>query len=160
MHPLPDMRLPFEDALSNRRVLVTGHTGFTGSWACVWLRSIGCEVIGLALPPDTTPSMFNALGLGEKVTSVIGDISDPQVVNDTVARFQPDLILHLAAQPLVRRAYREPSLTFMVNTQGTAHVLDAARRHKTVKGVLCITTDKVYRNNEWVRPCRRVSCKS
>lgn len=154
MHPQPDLLLSFEAALSNRRILVTGHTGFTGSWASLWLRSIGCEVIGLALPPDTTPSLFNALRIEEEITSVLGDISDPQVVNDTIAQFQPDLILHLAAQPLVRRAYREPSLTFMVNAQGTAHVLDAARRHGTVKGVLCITTDKVYRNNEWVWPYR------
>lgn len=154
MHSSPDTRLPFEDALRNRRVLVTGHTGFTGSWASTWLHSIGCDVMGLALPPDTDPSLFNALGLDEKITSVIGDICDPRVVDDTVARFQPDLILHLAAQPLVRRAYREPSLTFMVNAQGTAHVLDAARRSKAVKGVLCITTDKVYRNNEWVWPYR------
>ena len=155
MHPQTDeTRLPFEAALSKQRILLTGHTGFTGCWASLWLRSIGCEVIGLALPPDTTPSLFNALGLEDEMTSVLGDITDPRVVDDTVARFQPDLILHLAAQSLVRRAYREPSLTFMVNAQGTAHVLDAARRNKKVKGVLCITTDKVYRNNEWVWPYR------
>lgn len=154
MHSPQKIRLPFEEALGNRRILVTGHTGFTGSWASVWLLSIGCEVVGLALPPDTTPSLFNALELEKKITSVMGDIADARLVDDTIARFQPELILHLAAQPLVRRAYREPSLTFMVNAQGTAHVLDAARRHKCVKGVLCITTDKVYRNNEWVWPYR------
>lgn len=154
MRPLPVSRLPFEDELSNRRVLVTGHTGFTGSWASAWLLSIGCDVVGLALAPDTEPSLFEALRLDEKMESVIGDISDPQLVDEAVARFQPDLILHLAAQPLVRRSYREPALTFMVNAQGTAHVLDAARRQKSVKGVLCITTDKVYRNNEWVWPYR------
>ena len=154
MQSQPNARLPFERALACQRILVTGHTGFTGGWASVWLHSIGCEVVGLALPPDTTPSLFNALELDQKITSILGDIADPQVVEDVIAKHQPDLILHLAAQPLVRRAYREPSRTFMVNAQGTAHVLDAARRHKKVKGVLCITTDKVYRNNEWVWPYR------
>ncbi|QNK75826.1 CDP-glucose 4,6-dehydratase [Variovorax sp. PAMC28562] len=146
--------LNFEKALRSRRVLVTGHTGFTGSWACLWLREIGCEISGLALPPDTAPAMFEATGLAAELASVYGDISDPEVVHEAIERHQPELILHLAAQPLVRRAYREPARTFMVNAQGTAHVLDAARNHKCVKGVLCITTDKVYRNDEWVWPYR------
>jgi CDP-glucose 4,6-dehydratase len=118
------------------------------------MREIGCEVSGLALPPETTPAMFEATGLAVDIPSVYGDISDPQVVHQAVERYKPELILHLAAQPLVRRSYREPARTFMVNAQGTAHVLDAARSHKCVKGVLCITTDKVYRNDEWVWPYR------
>lgn len=133
---------------------MTGHTGFTGSWACLWLDAIGCEVSGLALPPDTKPSLFEAAGLQQDVRSRFGDIADPAVVDEAIEQYQPELILHLAAQPLVRRAYREPARTFMVNTQGTAHILDAARRNKGVRGVLCITTDKVYRNNEWVWPYR------
>ena len=98
--------------------------------------------------------MFSATGLATEVASIYGDISNPEVVGEAIERHQPELILHLAAQPLVRRSYREPARTFMVNAQGTAHVLDAARRQKCVKGVLCITTDKVYRNDEWVWPYR------
>lgn len=148
------VRLPFEEVLKSKRILVTGHTGFTGSWACLWLQAIGCEVSGLALAPDTQPAMFDATGLQADIPAVLGDISDPAVVDRALEKFDPDLILHLAAQPLVRRAYREPARTFMVNAQGTAHILDAARRNKRVKGVLCITTDKVYKNNEWVWPYR------
>ncbi|WP_436315116.1 CDP-glucose 4,6-dehydratase [Variovorax sp. LjRoot84] len=150
----PSNRLPFEKTLQAKRILVTGHTGFTGSWACLWLKSIGCEVAGLALPPETNPSLFEALGLASDMPSLFGDISDPAVVHDAIAQTRPELILHLAAQPLVRRAYRDPARTFMVNAQGTAHVLDAARQSKDVRAVLCITTDKVYRNNEWVWPYR------
>lgn len=146
--------LAFEASLRGKKVLVTGHTGFTGSWACLWLRSIGCEVSGLALPPETSPAMFDAVGLASEIPAVIADIADPQIVLEAVGRFAPELILHLAAQPLVRRSYADPARTFMVNAQGTAHVLEAARHCKSVKGVVCITTDKVYRNNEWVWPYR------
>jgi CDP-glucose 4,6-dehydratase len=146
--------LPFEQILQSKRILVTGHTGFTGSWACRWLQAIGCEIAGLALPPDTTPALFDAAGLASSVPTTFGDISDPDIVGEAIERFCPELILHLAAQPLVRRAYREPARTFMVNAQGTAHVLDAARRHGRVQGILCVTTDKVYKNNEWVWPYR------
>ena len=144
----------FEQSLKRRKILVTGHTGFTGSWTCLWLQSIGCQISGLSLPPETQPALFDATGLGADVPGVFGDIADPTVVHDAIAAFQPDLILHLAAQPLVRRSYREPTRTFMVNTQGTAHVLDAARQVPSVKGVLCVTTDKVYKNHEWLWPYR------
>lgn len=154
MQKTAPVRLPFEEVLSSKRVLVTGHTGFTGSWTCLWLQAIGCQVSGLALPPDTTPSLFDAADLARDVPAVLGDIADADVVQEAVARFEPDLVLHLAAQPLVRRGYREPARTFMVNAQGTAHVLDATRQSSSVKGVLCITTDKVYKNNEWVWPYR------
>ncbi|MGJ7508099.1 CDP-glucose 4,6-dehydratase [Variovorax sp. GT1P44] len=140
--------------MQSKRILVTGHTGFTGSWACLWLQTIGCDVVGLALPPETQPALFDAVGLAPDIPSTFGDISDPRVVHDVIDRHRPELILHLAAQPLVRRAYREPARTFMVNAQGTAHVLDAARHDKGVRGVLCVTTDKVYKNNEWVWPYR------
>lgn len=144
----------FERSLVGRKILVTGHTGFTGSWACLWLQAIGCDIHGLALAPETQPSLFEETRLAADVPGIEGDIADPAVVLQAVAAFEPELILHLAAQPLVRRAYREPARTFMVNAQGTAHVLDAARQVTSVKGVLCITTDKVYRNNEWVWPYR------
>ncbi len=148
------VRLKFEDNLTGKKVLVTGHTGFTGGWACLWLKSIGAEVAGFSLAPETTPSLFDEIGLESEVTHTLGDICDFDALLKAVEAFQPDLILHLAAQPLVRRSYREPLQTFMVNAQGTAHVLEAARLVKSVKGVLCVTTDKVYKNNEWAWPYR------
>lgn len=144
----------FEKVLGDKRIFVTGHTGFTGGWACLWLKSLGATVHGFSLPPETTPSLFDALHLEDDIPTTFGDIRDAQALRRAVEAFQPDLILHLAAQPLVRRSYRIPVETFEVNAQGTAHVLEAARHVKTVKGVLCITTDKVYKNNEWAWPYR------
>ncbi|MGX4643847.1 CDP-glucose 4,6-dehydratase [Massilia sp. SYSU DXS3249] len=144
----------FEQALAGKKVLVTGHTGFTGGWACLWLKSIGAEVRGFSLAPETTPSLFEAVGLAGEVPTTFGDICDLGLLTDTIRAFAPDLILHLAAQPLVRRSYREPVSTFAVNAQGTAHVLEAARLVKSVRGVVCVTTDKVYKNNEWAWPYR------
>ncbi|WP_322015062.1 CDP-glucose 4,6-dehydratase [Paraburkholderia sp. J12] len=139
----------FELALADKKIFVTGHTGFTGSWVCLWLRMIGAEIAGYSLPPETSPSLFAAAGLEKDVSTTFGDIVDYDHLLESISSFEPDLILHLAAQPLVRRSYREPLNTFLVNAQGTVHVLEAARSVKSVKGVLCITTDKVYKNNEW-----------
>lgn len=146
--------LQFESRLKGRTILVTGHTGFTGGWVCQWLKNIGAKVNGFSLPPNTTPAMFEALGLALNVPTTFGDICDFDFLYKSVEDLQPELILHLAAQPLVRRSYQDPVNTFLVNVQGTAHVLEAARLVKSVKGVLCVTTDKVYRNNEWVWPYR------
>lgn len=142
-------RLGFENALAGRKVLVTGNTGFTGGWACLWLQAIGAKVAGFSLEPETTPSLFDALGIRGEFPHTAGDIRNYDSINTAVQEFEPELILHLAAQPLVRRSYREPLSTFEVNAQGTAHVLEAARHAKSVCGVVCITTDKVYKNNEW-----------
>lgn len=144
-----DYQLHFEKPLAGKRILVTGSTGFTGGWACLWLKRIGAELAGFSLAPETTPAFFDALGLGDEFVTTIGDICDYDAVLTAISDFQPELILHLAAQPLVRRSYREPLSTFAVNAQGTAHVLEAARQVKSVRGVVCITTDKVYKNNEW-----------
>ena len=141
--------LPFERALSGKRILVTGNTGFTGGWVCAWLELIGADITGFALSPETTPSLFDALDLESKMRTVVGDICDYDDLLAAVATHEPELILHLAAQPLVRRSYREPVRTFAVNALGTAHVLEAARSIKSVRAVVCVTTDKVYRNNEW-----------
>ncbi|MFC5461331.1 CDP-glucose 4,6-dehydratase [Massilia niabensis] len=149
-----DHRHLFEHNLAGKKVLVTGHTGFTGGWACLWLKSIGALVHGFSLAPETTPSLFEAVGLANDVPTTFGDICDLDLLTDAVRAFEPDLILHLAAQPLVRRSYREPVSTFAVNAQGTAHVLEAARSVKSVRGVVCVTTDKVYKNNEWDWPYR------
>lgn len=145
--------LKFESRLQGRKVLVTGNTGFTGSWVTHWLHDIGVECMGFSLPPETDPSMFEATGLVQGPFVVSGDIRDFQSVLATMDDFRPDLVLHLAAQPLVRRSYREPLETFETNAQGTAHVLESARR-TGVKGVVCVTTDKVYSNHEWEWPYR------
>lgn len=147
-------KLRFESVLSGKKILVTGHTGFTGGWACLWLKSIGAELAGFSLPPTTTPSLFECLSIENEVASTFGDICDFGKFYQTVNDFKPDLILHLAAQPLVRHSYEQPLATFAVNAQGTANVLEAARLVPSVRGVLCITTDKVYRNNEWPWPYR------
>lgn len=144
----------FEKSLAGKRIFVTGSTGFTGGWACLWLKSIGAELGGFSLAPETTPALFDALGLESEFATTIGDICNYDAVYEAVRTFQPELILHLAAQPLVRRSYREPIATFAVNAQGTAHVLEAARHVKSVRGVVCVTTDKVYQNNEWAWPYR------
>lgn len=146
--------LPFEAVLTGQKILVTGHTGFTGGWACLWLESLGAQVSGFSLQPDTVPALYDELGFSIRMLSILGDIRDYGLVLGAVEQFQPDMILHLAAQPLVRRSYREPVRTFAVNAMGTAHVLEAARTVKSVRAVLCITTDKVYKNNEWPWPYR------
>ena len=147
------MLASYEKALAGRRVLVTGHTGFTGAWTCLWLSLIGARTFGFSLAPNTAPSLFEALNLNE-VKSWFGDIRDFDVLESAVQCAAPELILHLAAQPLVRRSYVDPVGTFAVNAQGTAHVLEVARRCSTVRAVVCITTDKVYRNHEWPWPYR------
>jgi len=141
--------LRFEESLAGKKIFITGHTGFTGGWVCLWLKSIGVNVVGYALRPDTVPSLFQALNLASDIPTTFSDITDFENLYKSIRFHEPDLILHLAAQPIVRRSYREPLATFLVNAQGTAHVLEAARSVKSVKGVLCITTDKVYKNNEW-----------
>ncbi|WP_419569503.1 CDP-glucose 4,6-dehydratase [Rheinheimera sp.] len=146
--------LSFEQQLNGKRIFITGHSGFTGSWASLWLKAIGATVAGFSLAPDTEPSLFNAVAARDGIESEFGDICNYDLLLAAVERFKPDLILHLAAQPLVRKSYQDPLSTFLVNAQGTAHVLEAARRVKSVTGVLCITTDKVYKNNEWVWPYR------
>lgn len=146
--------LPFESTLSGRKILITGHTGFTGGWGCLWLEALGAKVSGFSLSPETYPALYDELALSAHIPTVFGDICDYTLLLDAMKNFQPELIMHLAAQPLVRRSYREPVRTFAVNAQGTAHVLEAARTVKSVRAVLCITTDKVYKNNEWPWPYR------
>ena len=139
-------------SLKGSRVLVTGHTGFTGSWVSLWLKRLGADVIGYSLTPETQPSLFNELGLENKVDHHIGDIRDFDRLQKVVVDTEPDLVLHLAAQPLVRRSYRIPQETFEVNVTGTVNVMQAALSSSALKGVLCITTDKVYKNNDSGKP--------
>ena len=138
-----------------RRVLVTGHTGFKGSWLCEWLLALGAEVHGYALEPPTQPSLFNQLKLAKRITShTIGDVRDLQAVVRTMRRVKPDFVFHLAAQPLVRLSYEKPVETFETNVMGTVNVLEAARRADHHASIMCVTTDKVYENNEKGRPFR------
>jgi CDP-glucose 4,6-dehydratase len=134
---------------AGRRVLVTGHTGFKGGWLALWLESLGAEVTGLALPPATTPSLFEAAGVAERCRHVVGDIRDPEVLRRAVAEARPDAVFHLAAQPLVRRSYEEPVETFATNVMGTAHLLDAVRLAGRPCAVVVVTSDKCYENREW-----------
>lgn len=144
----------FERTFVGRRVFVTGHTGFTGSWAALWLHSLGARVMGYALEPATSPALYPCLAQGLHIDSVIGDIRDPRAVASALQAFQPEFVLHLAAQPLVRLSYAEPVVTFDTNVMGTIHLLEAVRHTPSVKAVVCVTTDKVYQNKEWEWPYR------
>ena len=142
--------LDFELALRGKLVFVTGHTGFTGGWLVSWLKRIGCDVAGLALAPATEPSLFAAANIADGIESTIGDIRDFATVRTAIERHRPSVIIHLAAQPLVSKSFVDPIETFATNALGTAHVLEAARLVPDVKAVVSITTDKVYRDQDWV----------
>ncbi|BAX92340.1 CDP-glucose 4,6-dehydratase [Mycobacterium shigaense] len=137
----------FGAAYRGRRVLVTGHTGFKGSWLCLWLHSLGAEVIGLALDPPSEPSHWNLLELPIKDHRI--DIRDEAAVRSVFTAEKPEIIFHLAAQPLVRRSYRDPVVTWATNVMGTVHVLEAARHTPELRAVVAVTTDKCYENREW-----------
>ncbi len=134
---------------SRKRVLITGHTGFKGAWLARWLQLLGADVAGLALDPGYSPNLFDLVGLQCGMESHIGDIRDAELVARVTAAFQPDIVLHLAAQPLVRLSYREPLLTFGSNVMGTAHVLEACRLTSSVRAIVVVTSDKCYENREW-----------
>jgi len=132
-----------------KKVFLTGHTGFKGSWLSLWLNSMGAEVKGYALPPETTPSLYNVARVDEKVESEFGDIRDLEQLRDSMVAFDPDILIHMAAQPLVRLSYREPIETYEINVIGTAKVLEAARSCTKLKSIVSVTTDKCYENREW-----------
>jgi CDP-glucose 4,6-dehydratase len=141
---------PVPSFWSGRRVLLTGHTGFKGSWLALWLLELGAKVTGVALAPETNPSLFDQLELERRLDHRLGDIRDAALLNELVAETRPELVLHLAAQPLVRRSYAEPTATWDTNVMGTIHLLEALRRLEDPCTAVLITTDKVYRNNEWL----------
>jgi CDP-glucose 4,6-dehydratase len=141
----------FADAFRGRRVLVTGHTGFKGAWLSEWLLQLGAEVHGFALAPDTTPALFEVLQLGSRLASSrISDVRDAAAVLAAVADVKPEVVLHLAAQPLVRLSYREPATTWSTNVQGTIHVLEAVRAVGGVRACVVVTSDKCYDNREQI----------
>jgi CDP-glucose 4,6-dehydratase len=139
----------FEDYYRGKKVAVTGHTGFTGGWLCTWLQMLGAEVCGLSLEPESQPNIFSLLELEKWVSSRIDDICVPKNTKKFFSNESPDIVFHLAAQPLVGGGYKDPHLTFNTNVMGTLNILEAARNCLSTKAVVCITTDKVYKNEEW-----------
>ena len=131
-------------------VLVTGHTGFKGGWLCLWLQSLGAKVVGYALSPPTTPSLFDVAGVGDGMHSIIGDVGDLARLQAAVTEHAPQIVIHMAAQSLVRNSYASPVGTYATNVMGTAHVLEAVRKAQGVKVVVNVTSDKCYDNREWV----------
>jgi CDP-glucose 4,6-dehydratase len=132
-----------------KRVLVTGHTGFKGGWLTVWLRLLGADVIGFALRPETQPNLFGVAQIESGVRSLIADIRDLQSVMKVVEANEPEIVFHLAAQPLVRRSYLDPVETYATNVMGTVHLLEAIRRTRCARAIVNVTSDKCYQNNEW-----------
>lgn len=133
-----------------KRVFVTGHTGFKGSWLCKMLANAGAEVTGYSLMPPTEPSLFEIAGIAREIHSLIGDIRDFAALKAAFDAAQPEIVFHLAAQPIVRDSYKDPHYTYETNVMGTVNLLECVRQSHCVKSVLNVTTDKVYHNNEWV----------
>lgn len=140
----------FSGAYRGRRVLVTGHTGFKGSWLALWLKHLGADVAGYSIDVPTTPSNFGILGLEGQLEHHLGDIRNRASLADVFDRVRPEVVFHLAAQSLVRRSYADPVATFETNTMGMVNVLDCIRERPWVRAAVLITSDKAYRNNEWV----------
>lgn len=142
----------YNNIYRNKKVFITGHTGFKGSWLSIWLQTLGAKVCGYSLKPNTNPSMYRELDIENKIEkSIIGNILDYEKLEDSINDFQPEIIFHLAAQPIVRLSYKEPKLTYETNVIGTLNVLEVARKCKSVKAFVNVTTDKCYENKEIAR---------
>ncbi len=139
-----------KDFYRNKKILITGHTGFKGSWMCKLLTDIGADVTGYALEPPTTPSLFEMCGLSSKMNSVIGDVRDLPHLKKVFDEVKPEIVIHMAAQPIVRDSYKDPVYTYEVNVMGTVNILECVRQSDSVKSFLNVTTDKVYLNKEWL----------
>ena len=133
----------------SKRVLITGHTGFKGSWLSLWLQSMGAQLQGIALTPPSTPALFNEANVAKDMEHQAADIRDYDKIKTLVAKFKPEVLIHLAAQPLVRLSYQQPVETYATNVMGTVHVMEAARHAGSVRAIVNITTDKCYENKEW-----------
>ena len=147
---LNDSKLTLDDFYKSKRVFITGHTGFKGSWLSIWLNSLGADVAGYALEPPTTPSLFNISGIEKSIDSVIADVRDLKRLTDQINKFKPEIVIHMAAQPLVRDSYKIPVETYHTNVMGTVNLLEAVRTCESVKAVVNVTTDKCYENKEWI----------
>ncbi len=134
----------------DKKVLITGHTGFKGSWLSLWLQGLGADVLGYALPPPTEPSLFKVANVADGMTSIIGDVRDLEHLQAVITEHRPEVIIHMAAQPLVRYSYENPIETYGTNVMGTANVLEAVRQSDSARVVVCITSDKCYDNKEWL----------
>ena len=145
------MFLRLREFYSNKKILVTGHTGFKGTWLCEILKYLGADVIGYSLEPLTNPNLYHLTGIEKQINSYISDIRDLPMLHSVFQKEQPEIVIHMAAQPIVRESYRNPVDTYATNVMGTVNVLECVRNIKSVKSVVNVTTDKVYRNNEWER---------
>lgn len=134
----------------DKKVLITGHTGFKGSWLSIWLKMMGAEAIGYALEPYTDRDNFVLSELGEKITHIVGDIRDYEHINEIFKRYKPEFVFHLAAQPIVRKSYIDPKETYDINIGGTVNLLECCRLTDSVEVIINITTDKCYENKEWI----------
>lgn len=139
----------FNDIYRGKRVLITGHTGFKGSWLSLLLNELGADVYGFALEPPTSPSLYKEAKIDELVTSYIGDVRDIYYLTKVIQEVQPEIVFHMAAQPLVRESYKIPVETYSTNVMGTVHLLEACRSTSSVKAIVNVTTDKCYENKEW-----------
>lgn len=144
----------WKETYNGKRILITGHTGFKGGWLTLWLQMMGAQICGYALKPNTHPALFDAAQVQDGIQNVFGDILDREKLNKTFQDFQPEIVFHLAAQPLVRLSYAEPVLTYETNVIGTLNVLEAARKCGSVKAFVNVTTDKCYENKEVARGYR------
>lgn len=144
----------FNGAYRGKRVFLSGHTGFKGSWLAEWLLMLGAEVTGYALPPETDPALFEQLGLAKRLHHIEGDVRDLQRLKLAICESQPNFLFHLAAQPLVRRSYSAPLETYSVNVMGTVNVMEALREQKHPCATVFVTTDKCYENREWIHGYR------
>ncbi|HZW24574.1 MAG TPA: CDP-glucose 4,6-dehydratase [Gallionella sp.] len=132
-----------------KRVLLTGHTGFKGGWLSLWLQDMGAELVGYSLAPPSSPSLFEVARVGSGMTSLTGDVRDLADLQAVFSRYRPEIVIHMAAQSLVRHSYREPVETYGTNVMGTVHVLEAARATPEVRALVNVTSDKCYENHEW-----------
>ena len=132
----------------NKSVFLTGHTGFKGGWMSLWLQSLGAKVTGFALSPSSKPNLFEVSQVEKGMHSIIGDIRDLENLKKAMQEAKPDILIHMAAQPLVRYSYSNPVETYATNVMGTVHVLEAARENKNIKAILNVTSDKCYENKE------------
>ena len=132
-----------------KKIFITGHTGFKGSWLSLWLQHLGSKIVGYSLEPPTNPSLFEAASVGKGMASILGDIRDYESLSNAIQSYRPEIIFHMAAQSLVRESYQDPLGTMATNIMGTAHLLDAVRRCDSVRIVVNITSDKCYENKEW-----------
>lgn len=139
----------FDNLFNGKRILITGHTGFKGSWLSIWLQWLGANVIGYALSPPTTPSLFEKADVSNGMTSIIGDIRDLHNLKQVFIEHQPEIVVHMAAQSLVRRSYKKPIETYETNVMGSLNVLESVREVSSVRAVIMVTTDKCYENKEW-----------